>query len=82
MSKVAAVETPDPQRVVFRLSTPWADFLTYYCGATGADWIVPKRYVEAVGEDNFKKAPVGAGPYRFVSFSPGVELVLEAFIRG
>ncbi len=26
----------------------------------------------------FKKAPVGAGPYRFVSFTPGVELVLEA----
>ncbi|HEY2996263.1 MAG TPA: ABC transporter substrate-binding protein, partial [Methylomirabilota bacterium] len=29
--------------------------------------------------DGFKKAPVGAGPYRFVSFTPGVELVLEAF---
>ena len=28
---------------------------------------------------DFKKAPVGAGPYRFVSFKPGVELVLEAF---
>src|SRR5439155_18981495 len=26
----------------------------------------------------FKKAPIGAGPYRFVSFTPGVELVLEA----
>jgi peptide/nickel transport system substrate-binding protein len=31
-----------------------------------------------VGEDGFKKAPIGAGPYRFVSFTPGVELVLEA----
>ena len=27
---------------------------------------------------DFKRAPIGAGPYRFVSFSPGVELVLEA----
>ena len=27
----------------------------------------------------FKKAPIGAGPYRYVSFVPGVELVLEAF---
>ena len=27
----------------------------------------------------FKKAPIGAGPYKFVSFNPGVELVLEAF---
>jgi len=40
---------------------------------------VPKKYIEKVGEDGFKKAPVGAGPYKFVSFQPGVELVLEAF---
>src|SRR4029450_12978282 len=46
--------------------------------ATGAAWIVPKKYVEKVGEDGFKKAPIGAGPYKFVSFNPGVELVLEA----
>jgi len=32
-----------------------------------------------VGDDGFKKAPIGAGPYRFVSFNPGIELVLEAF---
>ena len=25
------------------------------------------------------KRPIGAGPYKFVSFTPGVELVLEAF---
>jgi peptide/nickel transport system substrate-binding protein len=76
---VAAVETPDPQRVVFRLHRPWPDFLLYYSSVTGAGWIVPKKYVESVGEDGFKKAPVGAGPYRFVSFIPGVELVMEAF---
>jgi peptide/nickel transport system substrate-binding protein len=40
---------------------------------------VPRKYVEKVGEDAFKNAPVGAGPYRVVSFKPGVELVLEAF---
>jgi peptide/nickel transport system substrate-binding protein len=78
--KVASVDTPDPGRVRFRLKQPWPDFLLYYgTPATGAGWIVPKKYVEKVGEDGFKKAPVGAGPYRFVSFSPGVELVLEAF---
>ena len=26
-----------------------------------------------------RKAPIGAGPYKFVSFKPGVELVVEAF---
>jgi len=40
---------------------------------------VPRKYVEKVGDDGFKRAPIGAGPYRVVSFKPGVELVLEAF---
>ena len=77
--KVAAVDIVDPQRVRFRLKQPWPDFMTFYGSlATGAGWIVPKKYVEKVGDDGFKKAPVGAGPYRFVSFTPGVELTLEA----
>ena len=47
--------------------------------ATGAGWIVPKKYVEKVGDDGFKKHPIGLGPYKFVSHPPGVELVMEAF---
>ena len=79
-ARVGAVEVVDAQRVRFRLKQPWPDFMTFYATpATGAAWIVPKKYVERVGDDGFKKAPVGAGPYRFVSFNPGVELVLEAY---
>src|SRR5262249_41592905 len=77
--RVAAVETPDTRHVRFKLKQAWPDFLTFYVSATGAGWIVPKKYVEQVGEDGFKKAPVGAGPYKFVSFTPGGALVLEAF---
>jgi peptide/nickel transport system substrate-binding protein len=77
--RVAAVETPDATRVRFRLKEPWPDFLTFYAGVSGAAWIVPRKYIAQVGDEGFKKAPVGAGPYRFVSFTPGVELVLEAF---
>jgi len=77
--KVAAVEVVDPGRVRFRFKEPWPDFMTYYGSlTTGAGWIVPRKYLEKVGDDGFKRAPVGAGPYRFVSFNPGVELVLEA----
>ena len=76
--RVAAVETPSPTRVRFRLKEPWPDFLTFYSSATGAGWIVSRSYVTRVGDEGFKKAPMGAGPYRFVSFNPGVELVLEA----
>ena len=78
-SRVAAVETPDARHIRFKLKDPWPDFLTFYGSATGAGWIVPKNYVEKVGDDGYKKAPIGAGPYKFVSFTPGVELVLEAF---
>src|SRR2546425_8401498 len=78
-ARVAGVEVVDPLRVRIRLKQPWPDFMTFYgTPATGAAWIVPKKYVERVGDDGFKKAPVGAGPYKFVSFNPGVQLVLEA----
>jgi len=78
--KVRTVQIVDPLRVRFVLKEPWPDFLTFYASpATGAGWIVPKKYVEKVGDDGYKKAPVGAGPYRFVSFTPGIELVIEAF---
>ena len=77
--RVAAVETLDSRRVRFKLKQPWPDFLTFYVEATGAGWIVPKQYVERMGDEGYKKAPVAAGPYRFVSFTPGLELTLEAF---
>ena len=78
--RVREVQVVDPGRVRIHLREPWPDFMAFYgTTATGAGWIVPKAYVEKVGEDGFKRAPIGAGPYRFVSFTPGVELVLEAF---
>jgi peptide/nickel transport system substrate-binding protein len=78
--RVREVQVVDPSHVRFHLRDPWPDFMTFYgTSASGAAWIVPKKYVEKVGEDGFRKAPIGAGPYRFVSFQPGIELVLEAF---
>ena len=78
--KVKDVQVPASNRVRFVLKEPWPDFMTFYgTSATGAGWIVPKKYVEKVGDDGFKKAPIGAGPYKVVSFNPGVELIMEAF---
>ncbi len=78
--RVREVQVVDPGRVRIHLNEPWSDFMSFYgTTATGAGWIVPKAYVEKVGDDGFKKAPIGAGPYKFVSFTPGIELVLEAF---
>jgi peptide/nickel transport system substrate-binding protein len=78
--KVKEVQVVDARRVKFVLKEPWPDFMTFYgTTATGAGWVVPKKYVEKVGEEGFLKAPIGAGPYRFVSSTPGIEIVLEAF---
>jgi peptide/nickel transport system substrate-binding protein len=77
--KVREVEIVDPYRVRFHLHQPWPDFMTYYGTlATGASWIVPKKYLEQVGDDGFRRHPIGLGPYKFVSHTPGVELVMEA----
>jgi peptide/nickel transport system substrate-binding protein len=78
--KVKEIQTPAPNRVRIVLKEPWPDFMSFYgTSATGAAWIVPKKYIEKVGEDAYKKAPVGAGPFKVVSFTPGIELALEAF---
>jgi peptide/nickel transport system substrate-binding protein len=78
--KLKEVQVVGPTQVRFVLKEPWPDFMLFYgTTASGAGWIVPKHYVEKVGEDGFKKSPIGAGPYRVMSFTPGVELVLEAF---
>src|SRR5215510_6892064 len=58
--RVKAVEILDPYRVRFVLDTPWSDFLVFYATpATGAAWIVPKKYIEKVGEEGFRRHPVG-----------------------
>jgi peptide/nickel transport system substrate-binding protein len=78
-AKVKAVEVVEAHRLRFVLHEPWPDFLTFYATlATGAAWVVPKGYLEQVGDDGFKRHPIGLGPYRFVRQEPGVELVLEA----
>ena len=78
--KVKEVQILGPSQIRFVLNEPWPDFMLFYgTTASGAGGIVPKKDVEKVGDDGFKRAPIGAGPYRVVSFNPGVELVLEAF---
>jgi peptide/nickel transport system substrate-binding protein len=78
--KVKEIQTPAPNRVRFILKEQWPDFMAFYgTSATGAGWIVPKKYIERVGEDAYKKAPVGAGPFKFAAFTPGIELTLDAF---
>jgi peptide/nickel transport system substrate-binding protein len=78
--RVAEVEIVDPRVVRFHLKEPWPDFMTFYgTTASAAGIVLPKNYLTQVGDDGFRKHPVGAGPYKFVRHKPGVEVELEAF---
>jgi len=80
--RVKAIEIVDAHHLRVVLHTPWPDFLTVYSAVVSrAAWIVPKQYIERVGDEGFQRQPIGMGPYRFVRLDPGVALVLEASDR-
>ena len=79
-ARVKQVEIVDPLTVRFHLKEAWPDFMTFYgTTATAAGLVVPKKYLTQVGDDGFKRHPIGAGPYKFVSHKAGIELVMEAY---
>jgi peptide/nickel transport system substrate-binding protein len=78
--KTEKVEAVNPNHVRFRFKEGFPDFLDYLLpGATSIGWVVPKKYMEKVGDAGFKKHPIGCGPYKFVEFKAGQKLVAEAF---
>jgi peptide/nickel transport system substrate-binding protein len=79
-ARVRQVEAVDPLTLRVQLKEAWPDFMTFYgTTATAAGIVLPRKYFESVGADGFRQRPVGAGPYKFVSQRPGVDVVLEAF---
>src|SRR6185503_3968161 len=40
--------------------------------------VLPKKYIEANGDDVFARKPVGSGPYRFVEQVTGAHIKLTA----
>ena len=40
--------------------------------------IMPKNYIEKVGEEEFRRKPIGSGPWRFVRNVPGDRMEFEA----
>jgi peptide/nickel transport system substrate-binding protein len=72
---VSAIETPDANTVVLRLARP-APFLPQALAHLG---ILPVHLYQGkdVRRAEASRAPVGTGPFRFVSWRSGEELVLE-----
>ncbi|MFG1718019.1 ABC transporter substrate-binding protein [Micromonospora chalcea] len=75
LDMLASVTAPDPATVVFTLKYAYAPFLQRL--ALG---IVPAKAFagQDVNKAGFNRKPVGTGPYRFTSWTPGDRLVLAA----
>src|SRR2546427_279088 len=71
------IEALDPSTLVIHTKKPdplLPARLAFYGGQ-----IVPKKYVEASGNDTFNAKPVGTGPVRFVSWVKDDKLTVEGY---
>jgi peptide/nickel transport system substrate-binding protein len=75
-----SVEIVDGLTVKVNFSTPNPALLGDLTAAQGDIPILPKTYYESVGTDAFTAAPMGSGPFKFVSQSIGVDIVYEAYL--
>ena len=76
LSTIDRIETPDPHSLVVRTKKPdplLPARLAFYGGQ-----IVPKKYLEAVGNEAFNAKPVGTGPVRFASWVKDDKGVFDA----
>ncbi len=69
------IDAPDDFTVVITLKQPNAPF----AALTATIGIVPKKVHEKIGEKEYKKAPVGTGPYKFMEQKVGDHVTLQAF---
>ncbi len=68
------VEAVTPYLVRIQFKEPFPDFLEYLSPlATRIAWVVPKKYVEKVGDAEFKKHPIGCGPLQVCRICGGGE---------
>ncbi|MDO8673190.1 MAG: ABC transporter substrate-binding protein [Dehalococcoidia bacterium] len=77
-ASIAGVDLKDDYTVVMRLKAPLFDLLKGFADLTGSPAVVPKKYIEEKGVDNFRSRPVGSGPWKVVSYERGSRLELEA----
>ncbi len=71
MGNFSAARVLDDRRVEITLSAPQSTFVS----VLGSLGIVPQHQYDA---KTYAQNPVGAGPYRLVSFQPGQQLIVEA----
>lgn len=74
---IAGADVVDEFTVVVRSKDAFSQILNSFAHGSGSQ--VSPAAVEKQGEKGIAQQPVGAGPYRLESFTPGQEVVLRAF---
>ncbi len=74
----ATTETPDPLTVVIKFPSPTWELPYHLTADAGYLNIQPEAYIAKVGDQTAASQPIGSGPYKQVSYSPGVEHAYEA----
>src|SRR6266480_6275730 len=76
---IVDIETPAPDRVVIVTKDPTLIIPTYLSRSLSTEGIVlPKKYIEANGDDVFARKPIGTGPYKFVEQVVGSHIKMTA----
>ena len=75
LGTLEAIDKEDDFTVKFTFESPWPIFLKML----PHQQIIPQKYVEEVGEEEFRKTPIGAGPFKFVEAKFDERIVLERF---
>ena len=73
------ITVDDPYTVSIYLKRPDFSFLLDISSLVCSEsMIVPKNYIEKVGEEKFAAEPIGSGPYRFKNHTSGYSIEFEA----
>lgn len=68
-------ETPDDYTFILKTLEPYAFTEAQLCNQALS--IVPEKVVTEMGDDAFGRAPIGSGPYKFVSWTAGDNITVE-----
>ncbi|QTF08729.1 ABC transporter substrate-binding protein [Brenneria izadpanahii] len=72
--QIDSAEVTGPNQVRITTKSPYPALLAQLVKLS----IVPRAYVEKVGDQQFNQRPLGSGPYRLLNWQKGVQIELQA----
>jgi peptide/nickel transport system substrate-binding protein len=72
--QIVSADVTGPTKVTVKTATPYPALLAQLVKLS----IVPKAYVQAVGDQKFNAEPIGSGPYKLKAWQKGIQTELQA----